>query len=1000
MVRTTKYTLLILIALLLAPLSALHAAGVPFEDAVALWHFGDEKDLMQRNPLILHGPVRLGIALAGDQRAASLACDGDGKVAQFDGGHIEIGGPRFDPPGAEFTLLLRVRDPRGEWNAPLFGSYGGDGAASLYLRGVDGATLPREDRNFVGGKMPTPAAWMFGWPEGPRAIKGSRGVVEFIWGAKTSPVPYEHMKMLPKNLPDPETVPLLSDAKNAVMRVMFPMEPMGARDWHNVIVRGTGPKLQLWIDGVLLDEEFPIGVTRPATAPRYFGAARLANGKLLAGFHGLMDHAALWHRALSDVEIASLSGGAELAKRRELAVLGAPPERMQYYRPSGHNLKPGDCIPYFHDGTFHLFYLVLRRNMHSKWDGGHGALEILHASTRDLVQWRHHPVVAPISEQWEAWNGTGAMVNHDGKYWMFYPTPDYYGDHGGIQLVTSGDGEHYTKQLPHPFLPGGDCEVFPDPDRNKKLFHMIKVGKTFGGKLPELKDKTLVSWVSPADLDQHGAGVLTVEGTENHFDSLVLGEVASRRWMAGSDQLLRTQKDQRQNVEETAKPGEWVQIAAIYAGNTVTLTRNGARYARYEIAQPLHFAAGGRVILGVRHLVMRGEPKAHFRGAIADARVYNAALTDAQIAGLRPHESAGPKPLVWFDFKTGSTADRAGTLAPAELEGAAALSDGKLVLGGEKDCLVSSGRKTILAHWVSEDLKAWRELPEPFLVADENMHAATCPNWFKWNDWYYFLGGGGYIWKSSQPYGPWKLQSPRYNTDSLAVPKTGEFTGNRRIFAGWLPDAGFGGNIILRDMVQFADGTLGTRFVPEMIPFGGTPVAIKTAPVPGNARLENGTARLESKQGRRQILFDGIPNDAHITVTLAPQGAVKAYGLRLRTTDGEHDGTEFRLVTRTARASYSHSTHSGSGGPITGGPSIDGLRGLDQAVRLDVICRHDIVDVEVDGRHTLANHFWNPKGNRLGVWVEDGELLVRDVIIRPLLEHTPAGALRPPQMEQ
>lgn len=982
-----RNTLIVLTALLLiVPLPTF--AATPFQDATVAWHFDGTQG---HYPLTIRGDVQLSVDLTGAEHVASLARGGDGKVARFDGGHLEIGGPTFDPPGAEFTLLLRVRDPPGQWNAPLFGSYGGDGAVSLYLRGVDGTTLPREDRNYVGGKMSTPAAWMFGWPEGPRGIHGSRGVIEFLWGATNRPVPFEKMTMLPKNAPDLESVPLYSDAKNAVMRVMFPMEPLGPCDWHDVVVRGTGPRLQFWIDGILLDEEFPLGVTRPASAPRYFGAAQLADGKLLAGFRGLMDHAALWHRALSKAEIAAISGGAELVKQRELAVLGSPPTRMQYYRPAGHNLKPGDCIPWFHDGTFHLFYLVLRRNMHSKWDGGHGALEILHASSRDLKTWQHHPVVAAITEQWEAWHGTGAAVYHDGKYWMFYPTPDYYGQHGGIQLVTSTDGKHFSKQEPHPFLPGGDCEVFPDPDPDKRLFHMIKVGKSFGGVLPGLKDKTLVAWVSPADLDQHGAGVLTVEGAAGQFDSLVLGECSPRRWMAGSDNLHRTQRGQQQNAEETVKPGEWVQIAAVYAGNTVTLYRNGARYANYQIEKPLQVAPGGRVILGLRHLAMRSEDKAHFRGEIADARVYNRALTAAQIAELRPHEPAGPKPLVWFDFKTGSTADLASTLGPAELEGGGLVRDGKLVLCGEKDCLVSSGRKMTLAHWVSEDLKTWKELPEPFLVADERMHAATCPNWFQWNNWYYFLGGGGYIWKSSQPYGPWKLQSPRYNTDSLAVPKTGAFIGNRRIFAGWLADNGFGGNLILRDMVQFDDGTLGTRFVSEMIPPSGAPIALKTTA---------GSMRLEAKQGRQQILFDHVPNDAHITLTLAPQGSVKAYGLRLRTTDGEHDGTEFRLVTRTARASYSHSTHSGSGGPITGGPSIDGLRGLDQPVRLDVICRHDVVDVEVDGRHTLANHFWNPKGDRLGIWVEDGTLFVRDVAIRPLLEHTPPGALRPPQMAQ
>ncbi|TAN35656.1 MAG: hypothetical protein EPN23_10815 [Verrucomicrobia bacterium] len=966
-------------------------AAAPFNDAAVVWNFTNEKDSAQKFPLTIHGNVQLGVGLTAAARAASLARGGDGKVAQFDGGYLEIGGPAFDPPGGEFTLLLRVRDPQGEWNAPLFGSYGGDGAVSLYLHGVDGATLPFEDYNYGGGKMTTPAAWMFGWPEGPRAIHGSRGVLEFLWGAKNWPVPFAKMHMLPpKNLPNLESVPLYSDAKNAVMRIMFPMEPLGPRDWHDVIVRGTGPKLQLWIDGVLLDEEFPRGTTRPATTPRFFGAAQLADGQLLSGFHGQMDHAALWHRAVTDAEIAALSGGEKLSKQRELAVLGAPPERMQYYRPSGHNLKPGDCIPWFHDGTFHLFYLNLRRNMHSKWDGGHGGLEIMHASTRDLITWRHHPVVAPISEPWETWNGTGAAVYHDGKYWMFYPTPDYYGDHGGIQLVTSPDGEQWTKQYPHPFLPGGDCEIFPDPDPGKKLFHMIKIGKTFGNTLPELKDKTLVAWVSPADLDQHGAGILTLESKAGPFDSLVFGECVPRRWMAGSENLQRTQKDQQKNTEETAKAGEWVQVAAVYAGKTVTLYRNGARYAQYGVEQPLHFDAGARILIGLRHFAMQDDAKAHFHGAIADARVYNVTLTDAQIAKLRPHEAAGPKPLVWFDFKAGNTSDRAGLLASAELKGGAVVCDGRLVLNGEKAYLGSSGQKVTLAHWISEDLKDWKELPDPFLETDANIHPQMCPNWFQWNDWYYFVGGGGYIWRSKQPYGPWTMQSPS-QVDSLAVPKAAEFPGNRRIYAGWMGDGGFGGNLVLRDLVQFEDGTLGTKFVPEMIPPTGAPITLKET---------ERNARLEAKSGRQQILLDNVPNNARITLTIEPQGVMKACGLRLRTTDGEHDGTEFRLDPRTARASYSHSTHSGSGGPLAGGRSIGGLRGLGKPVQLDVICRHDVVDVEVDGRHTLAGYFWNPKGNKLGIWVEGGTLLVRDVTIRPLLEQFAPGAIHTPEIKK
>lgn len=970
-----KSVLTLFTMLILAP-PAGFTAETPLGDAAAVWHFGEAADAQQRHPLIVRGAVQLGVALARDERAASLARGGDGTVAQFDGGHLEVGGPAFDPPGAVFTLLLRVRDPQGQWNAPLFGSYGGDGAASLYLRGVDGTTLPRTDRNFGGGQMSTPAGWMFGWPEGPRASGGSRGVIEFLWGAKGLKLTPARVNMLPKNFPAAEIPPLTSDAGNAVLRVMFPMEPTGPSVWHDVVVRGTGPKLELWLDGVLLDEEFPVGTTRPATAPRFFGAAQLADGSLQAGFRGLMDHAALWQRALSEAEIVALSGGADWTRQRELAILGAPPEQMQYYRPRGHNSKAGDCFPLFHDGTYHLFYLILRRNMHSKWDGGHGGLEIFHASTRDLVQWKQHPVAVPISEQWEAWNGTGNTVFHAGKFWMFYPTPDYDGQRGGIQLATSDDGEHFTKHPRHPYLLGGDCEVFADPDPQQKTVHLLKAGKTTGSGLPELSDKTLVAWVSPADLDQQGAGVLTVEGAGSQagqFDSLVLGEAAPRRWMAGSDNFRRTQRDQRHNAEETAKPGEWVQLASVYAGNTVTLYRNGSPYARYEVESPLHFAAGGRVLVGLRHLDRRDDPQAHFRGSIADVRVYNTALTDAQIAELRAHESAGPKPLVWFDFRSGGTADRAGTLPPGELEGNAAVRDGTLTLDGERSCLVAGGRKVALAHWVSEDCETWRELPEPFLVTDEAVVPQMCPHFFRWNGWYYFIGGVDGIFRSREPYGPWTRQWPG-RLDNLSVPKTGEFTGNRRIFAGFLNDDGWGGNLVMRDLVQHDDGTLSTRFVPEMIPACGEPIALKNDATP---------VRLEPQQGRRQLLFDAIPNDVRITLTLVPQGA-KTYGVRLRTTDGERDGTEFCLTPRAGRAHFNVSTHSGSAGQTPGGPAIAGLRGLDQPVRLDIICRHDLVDVEVDGRYTLINRFWNPQGNRVGVWAEDGPLTVRDLVIRPL----------------
>lgn len=943
-------------------------AASPFDDAVAKWHFG----AAAQPGLTVHGNVKMGVELAGEDRTASLDRGGDGKVAQFDGGYLEIGGPAFDPPGAAFTLVLRVRDPHGAWNAPLLGSYGGDGAASLYLRGVDGTTLPREDRNFTGGKMFTPAMWMFGYADGPRAVHGSRGVVEFMWGAKQLPTPFEKMRMLPRKGDDSESAPLAVDAKNGVMRVMFPVQPLGPTDWHDVIVRGTGPKLQLFVDGVLLDEEFPLGTTRPATAPRLIGAAQLADGRLLAGFRGAIDHAALWHRALSDTEMVALSGGPKLVEQRELAVLGPPAQTMQYFRARGHNSKVGDCIPFFHDGTFHLFYLILRRNMHSKWDGGHGGLEIHQASTRDLVHWEHHPVVAPISQQWEAWNGTGGVVHHNGKFWMFYPTPDYYSEHGGIQLVTSTDGVHFTKQEPHPYLPGGDCEVFRDAQGQ---FNLIKTGPEQSAQAKPIADKTLVAWVQLADLDQQGGSALTIEHPDHEtFDGLVFGELSSRRWMPGSNRHQRTPRTQQAWPAENAADKQMVQMALVCAGRHGTLYRNGQVYAQFDVKEPATYPAGASLIIGWRHTNGGPADRSYLRGRVFDARLYDKALSADQIALLQAHTPSEPAPVAWYDFGTGTLHDRAGKLADGQLYGKARLEGGALVLQGEGDYFKSSGTMYTQVRLTSPDLEHWTDTGTTFISSDKRL--ATCPNVFQIGKWHYYVCGSG-LWRSAEPLGPWTEHAP-LRLDNLAVPKVAAFGKNRHLYAGFLGDGGWGGNIVLREIVQADDGRLGVRFVPELIPTAGQPIPL---------RLPGGEAgvRLESSE-RASVDLPALPADYRLTMEIAPRPGVRRFGLVPRAGVAK-SASDCVLAFSPSTRLVQFSSMTDSGGGAGGGPAAESVEGLDRPFEIDLIVRHDIIDVQIGEFRALTTRYWNPLGDRLRLFVEGGAVEMRSIKVRPLVEH-------------
>ena len=150
-----------------------------------------------------------------------------------------------------------------------------------------------------------------------------------------------------------------------------------------------------------------------------------------------------------------------------------------------------------------------------------------------------------------------------------------------------------------------------------------------------LTAKTLEAWAALSTLDQRGGGVITTESIGGAiFDSLVFAEKQKSRWMAGSNNGVRTQ-----NVNgpaETSKPGELIHLAIVYQPDgRIELYRNGQPYGTgyapaNEKAAIQAFAAGkSRLLFGRRHT---GGGNAFLRGELEEARLYGFALTAAQIA--------------------------------------------------------------------------------------------------------------------------------------------------------------------------------------------------------------------------------------------------------------------------------------------------------------------------------------------------------------------------------
>ncbi len=327
-----------------------------FAGAVAAWHFGDLNSEDGASPLQARDGAKAGVPLSGGDREASIARGGDGKIAEIDGGFFDAGqggGGRLNLTGSAMTMLLRLRNPSGQWSSgELFCKHGGHDKLVYNL--------------YVNGDQ-----------------------IGFEFGA--------------------EGFPRLAG------QVSIDAKQLSPGQWHDLIARYDGRELVLFLDG------FIAGRTRASGSLRGGNTSPVLIGR--RGFRGQIDHAALWARAMSDAEVTALSGGeAALAAKRELMakriegkigregltladqLRGARELRGRLWndphRPRYHLMPPDGFWndingTIFWKGRYHVFFLGRlapdRDTILSGKDTDHARETWLHASSRDLVHWLHHP---------------------------------------------------------------------------------------------------------------------------------------------------------------------------------------------------------------------------------------------------------------------------------------------------------------------------------------------------------------------------------------------------------------------------------------------------------------------------------------------------------------------------------------------------------------------------------------------------------------------------------
>ena len=180
---------------------------------------------------------------------------------------------------------------------------------------------------------------------------------------------------------------------------------------------------------------------------------------------------------------------------------------MQYWKPNDTKYSVGDCMPFWHGGRYHLYYLIDEGHHNSPVVGGLGGHSWAHRSSKDLKEWIDHPLAVPVDfAHGEASICTGSPLDPgDGSVLAFYAMRPLPPCGEFIRMTRSVDGGttfEKSQQLnlapPEGFGPDfRDPVVFKGPDG---LWHMLVATKDkalpdgLNGCLGSLNSKDLVNW--------------------------------------------------------------------------------------------------------------------------------------------------------------------------------------------------------------------------------------------------------------------------------------------------------------------------------------------------------------------------------------------------------------------------------------------------------------------------------------------------------------------------
>lgn len=292
------------------------------------------------------------------------------------------------------------------------------------------------------------------------------------------------------------------------------------------------------------------------------------------------------------------------------------------------------------------------------------------------------------------------------------------------------------------------------------------------------------------------------------------------------------------------------------------------------------------------------------------------------------------------------------------------------------------GRKAVLLHFTSADPASGKwdvQTPIYTTTAQENYLMMECADIFKMGNYWYLIfsenwsgNKGTHYRMASSINGPWSApQNDLIDGEYFYAGKTAS-DGNKRYIFGWnarktpendLGNKDWAGNMVTHELIQNADGTLGT-IAPQSVRdlFAKKNVSPEVESNLGNVSISNGTYTLSSSAEKAMTTFKAIGKKVKIKAEITLSNTSGMAGFVFHTND---TGSYYKIVLDIANGKIKG--YNSASQEVT---RIPFALQVNTKYDVEIVADGSVVVFYIDGKTVLTNRIYGRDKNKWGLLAE------------------------------